>query len=127
MMKIMNNNGKGGKEEQLKTKLLAYPDSYYHEQDADVRLKLLTLAEENLGRTEEDKIRRELWELRYVMKDGRRIDRFLAAWMELSYLSENGKGLFMARNGAKLASTLDGIGFSRLDTGDELYRNLLYR
>lgn len=127
MMKIMNNNGKGGKEEQLKTKLLAYPDSYYREQDADVRLKLLTLAEENLGRTEEDKIRRELWELRYVMKDGRRIDRFLAAWMELSYLSENGKGLFMARNGAKLASTLDGIGFSRLDTGDDLYRNLLYR
>ena len=126
-MKILNTNGKGGKEEQLKTKLLTYPDSYYRERDAELRLKLLELAEETLGQTKEDRIRRELWELRYVKRDGRYIDRFLAAWMELSYLSENGKGLFMVRNGAKLAATLDDIGFARLMEEDELFRNLLYK
>lgn len=111
--------------EELKRRLLAWPECYYRERDPEVRRQLLEAADEEKLTPEENRIRHELYALRYP-ENGQVRDTYLKAWMELRFaLTQKGGLIFKGDNPRKVTKELDAIGFDRLGE-DPLYRSLLY-
>lgn len=112
-------------DEEIRRRLLNWPDVYYRERDPGIRKRLLDEAD-NQGLTpEENVIRRRLYELRYPQK-GEVKDTFLRAWLEMRFLTDNNGGiLFRGKDPAKVHKIMKSIGFDG-NMGDRTYRQLLY-
>ncbi len=113
------------KEEEIRRRLLNWPDCFYRERDPEVRRSLLDEAEKEGLTPEENGIRRKIFELRYP-KSGSVKDNFLKAWLDLRFAYTQKGGLFGGRNPKKVTKPLDEIGFAELGE-DSLYRSLLYQ
>lgn len=80
-----------------------WPESYYMETDPEKRLKLLE-AQNDPAEAEINKLRLELWNLRYEkMRNGKIKDRFIAGWMDLILMKEQVQGKFGKRGMKKQA------------------------
>ena len=74
-----------------------WPESYYMETDPEKRKQLLE-ARNDPEEAELNRLRLELWNLRYeTMRNGKMRDRFVAGWMELILMREQVKGKFGKR------------------------------
>ncbi len=114
-----------GREQELQRKLLAWPDSYYREREPRLRLELLDAADEQGLTPEDNRVRRELYEIRYP-RTGKVKDTYLKAWIDTRFLSDRkGGGLFKSRSERKLREALDPTGI-RAHPEDPRYRRLLY-
>lgn len=115
-----------GREQELQRKLLAWPDSYYREREPRLRLELLDAADEQGLTPEDNRVRRELYEIRYP-KNGPVKDTYLRAWMNLRFILTQKSSLFSrGMNPKQVMKELDLIGFDRLGE-DASYRALLYQ
>ena len=112
--------------EDIRRRLLNWPDCFYRERDAKIRKMLLDEADKEGLTPEENEIRRHLFELRYP-ENGAVKDTFLRAWLEVRFLRENnGNFLFRSKGPTKIIQILDEIGFA--DLGDDrTYKGLLYQ
>ena len=113
-------------DEELRRRLLNWPDCYYRERDPKVRLRLLDEADKEELTPEENVVRRELYEIRYP-KNGPVKDTYLRAWMNLRFILTQKSSLFSrGMNPKQVLKELDLIGFDRLGE-DASYRALLYQ
>lgn len=106
--------------------------AYYRESDPLKRIALLERAVAEGEDTEENAIRKELWEIRYgeaaETGKGARADGFLALWMVLEYNRDAGKKLFgSGRANKEIIKTLNKLRFEEIQNKSDLHRELLYR
>lgn len=100
-----------------------WPESYYMETEP---LKRKALLEERLAMQEEEglnKLRLELWNLRYeTMRNGKIRDRFIAGWMDLILMKDQAGGRFGKKSLRKQAmKALEFMGVFQVDYfGQEL-------
>lgn len=111
--------------EDIRRRMLNWPDCYYREREPQVRKALLDEADAEGLTKEENRIRRKLYERRYPSK-GPTKDSFLKAWLDVRFLKERDSGLFKGPNPKKLMKVLDEIGFDELGE-DRVYRGILYQ
>lgn len=112
--------------EEIRRRLLGWPDCYYRERDPGIRLQLLNEAEREQLTPGENGIRRELYERRYPSK-GSVKDTYLRAWLDIRFMRDRNTSFFSRNNQqAQIKKILDGIGFDRL-SDDKVYRGLLYQ
>ena len=103
---------------------------YYREHDPMKRKELLdaAIAEED---SEENIIRRELWEIRYKESQSgtpSRADGFLALWMSMEFNKNAGNKIFGSKGACKeIRKKLEQLKFKEFQEGDELHQELLYR
>lgn len=103
---------------------------YYREHDPMKRKALLdaAIAEDD---SEENRIRRELWEIRYSEPQGgtpSRADGFLGLWMSLEFNKNAGNKMFGMKSACKeIRKKLQQLKFQEYQTRDELHHELLYR
>ena len=113
-------------DEEIRRRLLNWPDAYYREREPEIRLRMLEEAE-NQGLTPEDNvIRRELYEIRYPSK-GNIKDKYLSAWMNMRFMTERNNGVIFRRHDPKkVRDVLGEIGIGvRMD--DRRYQQLLFQ
>lgn len=112
--------------DEIRQKMLNWPDCYYREREPEKRLAMLDEAD-RLHLTEEDNIfRRKLFAVRYPdAADGKKkLDNFIKLWIEMRYLYENRGGFFRKNpNPKRLRKVLDQIGYFDLQNQSE--RNLM--
>lgn len=106
--------------------------AYYREIDPLKRKKLLEKAIADGEDTEENAIRRELWEIRYhdVADKGsqERADGFMGLWMTLEFNRDAEKKWFAVKRARKeIIKSLEKLHFQELCGKSELHRELLYR
>lgn len=103
---------------------------YYREHDPMKRKALLdaAIAEED---SEENRIRKELWEIRYSESQGgtpARADGFLGLWMSLEFNKNAGNKMFGMKSACKeIRKKLQQLKFQEYQTMGELHHQLLYR
>ena len=103
---------------------------YYREHDPMKRKALLDAAvlEED---SEENRIRRELWEIRYKEPQSgtpSRADGFLSLWMSMEFNKNAGNKIFGSKSACKeIRKKLEQLKFKELQEMDELHHGLLYR
>nr|WP_296047534.1 DUF6553 family protein [uncultured Blautia sp.] len=104
---------------------------YYREKEPMERLKLLEqsiAAEED---PERNKIRRELWEIRYSDKSeagDTRADGYLGLWMTMEFNRNSGSRFFGTRSAKKeIGKYLTKLKFQEIQEKGGLYEELLYR
>ena len=104
---------------------------YYREKEPMERLKLL---EQSIAAEEDpegNKVRKELWDIRYSDKSevkGTRADGFLALWMTLEFNRNSGSRFFGTRSAKKdINKYLKKLKFQELQEKGGLYEELLYR
>ena len=117
---------KQSSDEEIRRRLLNWPDAYYREREPEIRFRMLEEAE-NQGLTPEDNvIRRELYEIRYPSK-GNIKDKYLSAWMNMRFMTERNNGVIFRRHDPKkVRDVLGEIGIGvRMD--DRRYQQLLYQ
>lgn len=103
---------------------------YYREHDPMKRKALLdaAIAEED---SEENRVRSELWDIRYQEQQSgtpSRADGFLALWMSMEFNKNAGNKLFGTKSACKeIRKKLEQLKFKELQEQDELHQKLLYR
>lgn len=103
-----------------------WPESYYDVEDAAVRNRMLVEHCET-EESPEDVIRRELFEKRYILKNGQYADSYVMALYELRMLALENVGPFQKKRSQKQAeNALDllCVGVNQRtdsDNGDEIY------
>lgn len=106
--------------------------AYYRESDPLKRKKLLEKAVASGEDTEENAVRREIWETRYGNgTDGgktERADNFMALWMTLEFHRDADKKWFAIKRARKeIMKHLERLKFQELSGRSEMHRELLYR
>ena len=104
---------------------------YYREKEPMERLKLL---EQSIAAEEDpegNKIRRELWEIRYSDKSeagDTRADGYLGLWMTMEFNRNSGSRFFGTRSAKKeIGKYLTKLKFQEIQERGGLYEELLYR
>ena len=104
---------------------------YYREKDPMERLKLL---EQSIAAEEDpegNKIRKELWEIRYSDKSeagDTRADGYLGLWMTMEFNRNSGSRFFGTRSAKKeIGKYLTKLKFQEIQEKGGLYEELLYR
>ncbi len=104
---------------------------YYREKEPMERLKLL---EQSIAAEEDpegNKIRRELWEIRYSDKSeagDTRADGYLGLWMTMEFNRNSGSRFFGTRSAKKeIGKYLTKLKFQEIQEKGGLYEELLYR
>ncbi len=104
---------------------------YYREKEPMERLKLL---EQSIAAEEDpegNKIRKELWEIRYSDKSevgDTRADGYLGLWMTMEFNRNSGSRFFGTRSAKKeLGKYLTKLKFQEIQEKGGLYQELLYR
>ena len=104
---------------------------YYREKDPMERLKLL---EQSIAAEEDpegNKIRKELWEIRYSDKSeagDTRADGYLGLWMTMEFNRNSGSRFFGTRSAKKeIGKYLTKLKFQEIQEKGGLYQELLYR
>ena len=104
---------------------------YYREKEPMERLKLL---EQSLAAEEDpegNKIRKELWEIRYSDKSeagDTRADGYLGLWMTMEFNRNSGSRFFGTRSAKKeIGKYLTKLKFQEIQEKGGLYEELLYR
>lgn len=119
-------------ENDIKTRMNAWPECYYRESEGAVRKKLLDEAiAENLT-PKENEIRMYLWQKRYPgMIPGAKtsiLDYYLRTWFDFRYASDNAHSAFSKNRTVKLIrKDMKEMGFDALELYGEAGRNLLYQ
>lgn len=107
-----------------------WPYEYYKERDAIERKKLLDAAMERGIDPEGDKIRKMLWEMRYIFseKTGELIqDNYLKAWMDFRFAVGKTNSFFQGKRIVKEAKDdLEAMGFEAVKEYGELGQKVLY-
>ena len=106
--------------------------AYYKEKDPMKRLKLLEQSEAAGEEPEENKIRREIWEIRYQDKSeasgNERSDGYLGMWMALEFEKGSTSRLFGIKSARKsLQKHIKKLKLKELSEKSELHASLLYR
>ena len=104
---------------------------YYREKEPMERLKLL---EQSIAAEEDpegNKIRKELWEIRYSDKSeagDTRADGYLGLWMTMEFNRNSGSRFFVTRSAKKeIGKYLTKLKFQEIQEKGGLYQELLYR
>lgn len=104
---------------------------YYREKEPMERLKLL---EQSIAAEEDpegNKIRKELWEIRYSDKSeagDTRADGYLGLWMTMEFNRNSGSRFFGTRSAKKeIGKYLTKLKFQEIQEKGGLYEELLYR
>ena len=104
---------------------------YYREKEPMERLKLL---EQSIAAEEDpegNKIRKELWEIRYSDKSevgDTRADGYLGLWMTMEFNRNSGSRFFGTRGAKKeIGKYLTKLKFQEIQEKGGLYEELLYR
>ena len=104
---------------------------YYIEKEPMERLKLL---EQSIAAEEDpegNKIRKELWEIRYIDKSeagDTRADGYLGLWMTMEFNRNSGSRFFGTRSAKKeIGKYLTKLKFQEIQEKGGLYQELLYR
>ena len=104
---------------------------YYREKEPMERLKLL---EQSIAAEEDpegNKIRKELWEIRYSDKSeagDTRADGYLGLWMTMEFNRNSGSRFFGTRSAKKeIGKYLTKLKFQEIQEKGRLYEELLYR
>ena len=104
----------------IEERLLAWPDSYYNEREADIRKAMLDAAIEQKLSPEEDEIRKEIFALRYPdygkkMSNGLTRDAFLGSWLNMRLIGASAKSrLSRKSNQRKCRAALKDLGLDRM-------------
>ena len=104
----------------IEERLLAWPDSYYNEREADIRKQMLDAAIEQKLSPEEDEIRRVVFGMRYPdygkkTKNGITRDAFLGTWLSMRMIGDSVKSRFSVKsNQKKLRAVLKELGLDKL-------------
>lgn len=106
--------------------------AYYRESDPMKRKALLEQAIAEGENTEENEVRKELWEIRYHdasdVGAGERADGFMGLWMTLEFNRDAEKKWFAVKRARKeITKQLDKLGFQKISAKSELHKELLYR
>lgn len=106
--------------------------AYYRESDPMKRKALLEQAVAEGENTEENKVRQELWEMRYHdpadTGTGARADGFMGLWMALEFNRDADKKWFAIKRARKeITKHLEKLGFHEMCAKSELHKELLYR
>ena len=104
---------------------------YYREKDPMERLKLLEQSIAAGEEPEENRIRKELWEIRYSDKaetGDTRADGYLGLWMTMEFNRNSASRFFGTRSAKKeIGKYLKKLKFQELQERGGLYEELLYR
>lgn len=104
---------------------------YYREKDPMERLKLLEQSIAAGEEPEENRIRRELWEIRYSDKaetGDTRADGYLGLWMTMEFNRNSASRFFGTRSAKKeIGKYLKKLKFQEFQEKGGLYEELLYR
>ena len=104
---------------------------YYREKDPMERLKLLEQSIAAGEEPEENKIRKELWDIRYSDKSetgDTRADGYLGLWMTMEFNRNSASRFFGTRSAKKeIGKYLKKLKFQELQEKGGLYEELLYR
>ena len=112
--------------EELEKRMLTWPDCYYKERSAAVRMALLDEADKRGLTPEQNQVRRRLFALRYKKETGgETADLYMRQWMNMRFLEQSSSGLFSRKKPAKVTKLLDAMGFQEMKTEEE--KRLLYQ
>ena len=105
---------------------------YYRESDPARRLALLNMSIEAGEEPELNKIRRELWDIRYQDKSelggDTRADGLIALWMLMEFNRDSAKRFMGVRGGRKeILKQLDKMKFQEIRAKGKDYEDMLYR
>ena len=105
---------------------------YYREADPAKRLALLNMSIEAGEEPELNKIRRELWDIRYQDKSelggDTRADGLIALWMLMAFNRASAKRFMGVRGGRKeILKQLDKMKFQEIRAKGKDYEDMLYR
>ena len=105
---------------------------YYREPDPSKRLALLNMSIEAGEEPELNKIRKELWDIRYQdtseLGGDTRADGLIALWMIMEFNRDSSKRFMGVRGGRKeIQKQLDKMKFQELRAKGKDYEDLLYR
>ena len=104
---------------------------YYREKDPMERLKLLEQSIAAGEEPEENRIRKELWEIRYSDKaetGDTRADGYLGLWMTMEFNRNSASRFFGTRSAKKeIGKYLKKLKFQEFQEKGGLYEELLYR
>ena len=67
---------------------------YMRETESDRRKEILDQAIAEEGLLPDNELRQKLWDVRYPMQDGRRIDTFIRGWITLAFIDNASQGFF---------------------------------
>ncbi|MDO4339235.1 MAG: hypothetical protein Q4C91_14315 [Eubacteriales bacterium] len=106
--------------------------AYYRESDPLKRKELLTQSIEAGEDTENNKIRKELWEIRYrepaQTGNSTRADGYLGLWMAMEFNRNTSGKLFGSRGARKeITKHLEKLKFSEFSARSQQHQELLYR
>jgi len=112
-------------------KLLAWPDCYYNEREPALRKEMLDLAVERGLCPEEDKIREELFEIRYPEYGKKKAevtkDVYLTAWINLRFVGNAVNQPFSKRGHIReVKKELINMGFEKMKAHGRKGEDLLY-
>jgi hypothetical protein len=113
-------------------RILAWPDSYYQERDPKKRQAMLELALEEGLSPEEDRIRKELFKIRYPefeKSNGQYIkDIYLAAWLTFRSIGNGLDGILSIRklNVKEIRAELKRMGFEAMSAYGKKGEDLLF-
>jgi hypothetical protein len=115
--------------EEVKRRVLNWPDCYYKERDPVIRRMLLDEAESQNLTPEDNVFREQLFSKRYEgfhPARGAKADRYLALWMDMRYSGQGGTGsLFSRGNIRRIRKSMESIGYTKDLTHEQ--QNLLYQ
>lgn len=105
---------------------------YYREPDPSKRLALLNMSIEAGEEPELNKIRKELWDIRYQdtseLGGDTRADGLIALWMIMEFNRDSSKRFMGVRGGRKeIQKQLDKMKFQEIRSKGKDYEDLLYR
>lgn len=105
---------------------------YYREPDPSKRLALLNMSIEAGEEPERNKIRKELWDIRYQdaseLGGDTRADGLIALWMIMEFNRDSSKRFMGVRGGRKeIQKQLDKMKFQEIRAKGKDYEDLLYR